>query len=176
MKLTQRNPIYTNFLNRTYTPCIVSSHEKTQLVQFKQINQDIVSFGASKNKPITDLRLIPGITCACCGTETIGNDEIESFMSEKIYYPANKAMEVIEAGRVYHKAPYMIKELEQFEQRMNKTEKEAFDILKNYSKKYPNKSFTVILNEPEIYNTNLEKLEQLQGKVLWETNNISETM
>lgn len=240
MKIISINPIYSNLINRANTPCNSSPVDNFGITSsVKTLNTDTISFSSRKLKPIKDLRDIPGITCACCGVETIGNDEIDSFMSEKIYYPSGKAMEVIKASgvfnskkmtksqreayeycrvlsvlypddtmsnildyefispkvrirdkqvqekikeiesmckRVYHKAPYMVKELEKFEPRMNKTEKEAFHLLKEYSKKYPNKSFTEILNEPDVFDVNLKKLEQMQGKVLWETENIGEKM
>lgn len=200
---------------------------------------DTVSFGAARAKPVSDLRLIPNITCACCGVETITNREIDSFMGEKLYYPANKALNVITASgvfnkkkitnsqyqaysfcklvsalyegetlsnildreavqekvrllpkdvreniksiekmtrRVFHNSAYMVNELKKFEPRMNKTEKEAFLVLKHYSEKYPNKSFTEIFNEPYVLDTHLEELEKEQGKVLYDIDMLAQTM
>lgn len=78
--------------------------------------------------------------------------------------------------RVFHNSKYMVKELEQFEPRMNKTEKEIFQLIKHYSQKYPNKSFTEIFNEPEVYETNLQKLEHAQGEILFDIDKIAEKM
>ena len=78
--------------------------------------------------------------------------------------------------RVFHDSSYLIKELEQFEPKMNKVEKEAFNILRKYSKIYPKKSFTEIFNEPKLFNKHLLKLERKQGNILWQIDCIAENM
>lgn len=244
MKITAINR-HKYLANTNYTNQTQSSHAGiwrnscSLFLQRYSLPCDSVSFGASRTRPVSDLRLIPNITCACCGAETIPNGEIDSFMEKKIYYPADKAIKVITASgvfnknkltksqyqayefcklvsalyegetlsnildreavqekvrllpkdvreniksietmtrRVFHNSAYMVNELKKFEPRMNKTEKEAFLVLKDYSEKYPNKSFTEIFNEPYVLDTHLEELEKEQGKVLYDADMLAQTM
>ena len=234
MKIQVNNYIFPNiFPNKNRT-----RRNTTACITFQKLSSDTVSFKA-KQKPIYDLRLIPDITCACCGVTTIQNREIDSFMEKEIYFPANEAIKIIEASgvfnkkkltdsqyeaykfckllsklyenqtlsnildreavreklqtlpkdvrvnikdielmtkRVYHNSKYMVDAMSKFEQRMNKSEKEVFQILKENAQRYPEQSFTEIFNNPSIYTVNLKKIELEQGKILWEADQIAEKL
>lgn len=200
---------------------------------------DTVSFQARKPKVVTDLRKIPGVTCACCGDETILNGEIDKFINKELLYPADEALHILKQGgyfrskntpkedmeaynlcklysilvpeeplpmvldkppikaliqlqpnkvkksilkvqdmskHLYHDAEYMINALEKFAHQMHKTEKEVFEILKDESKRNPQKTFTEILSNPRVKDYHLKKLEKEQKKVFKDVEYIASQM
>ena len=234
MKILINSPIFPNIIPNIKT----KQRNNTTRYTLQNLERDTVSFKA-KQKPIYDLRLIPNITCACCGVNTIQSREIDSFMEKEIYFPADEAIKIIEASgvfnkkkltdsqyeaykfckllsklyenqtlsnildreavreklqtlpkdvrvnikdielmtkRVYHNSKYMVDAMSKFEPRMNKSEREVFQILKENAQINPEQSFKEIFNNPSVYTVNLKKIELEQGKVLWEADKLSENL
>lgn len=95
-------PIISNNLYKNISPlCFDKSQSQMQFVTAPMAS-DVVSFSAKNKKAITDLRFIPGITCACCGVETIPNPEIDKFLNKEIYYPAEKALNILKTAGYFN--------------------------------------------------------------------------
>lgn len=219
---------------------ITNRNNTTALPNITRSNEcDTISFQARKPKVVTDLRKIPGVTCACCGDETILNGEIDKFINSELLYPANEALNILRLGgyfrskntpkedmkaynlcklytilvpdeplpmvldktpikaliqlqpnkvkksilkiremskNIYHDAEYMVNALEKFTPQMHKTEKDVFEILKDESKRQPQKTFTEILSNPRVKDYHLKKLEKEQKSVFKDVEYIASQM
>ncbi len=151
MKIQVNNYIFPNiFPNKNST-----RKNTTACITFQKLSSDTVSFKA-KQKPIYDLRLIPDITCACCGVTTIQNREIDSFMEKEIYYPANEALNIIEATGVFNK------------KKLSSSQYEAYEFCKLLSKLYKDQTLSNILDREAVN----QKLQTLPKDVVESINDI----
>ena len=104
------------------------------------LSKDTVSFSGKKVKEITDLRLIPHITCACCGQETIPNNEIDEFLTKRIFYPAEESIRVLKQAGMLNRKKASVSQIE------------ALTLLEAYAKFYSNESITSILSKDHVKN------------------------
>lgn len=99
---------------------------------------DTVSFRAKKPKVVTDLRKIPGVTCACCGDETILNGEIDKFLNKEIFYPADEALNILKQGGYFRS------------KNTPKEDMEAYNLCKLYAILVPNEPLSMVLEKAPI--------------------------
>lgn len=149
-----------NIYNKTY----YYKTEQKSLFLHSQINKpafDTVSF--KRKKEITDLRLIPNITCACCGDETIPNPAIDKLFHEEMFYPADEAIDILKKSGYFKK------------KNMTKSKETALHFCETYSKLYKGLYVKDIFERESIrelircYDSetreNIANIESMMGKV-----------
>ena len=106
----------------------------------KSLRTDTVTFSAKHQKFIKDLRLIPDITCACCGEKTIPKPEIDKFMNTQIYYTGKKALTILKKAGYFNPS------------KMTVDESEAYTFCKLCTSLYGNETLQEILDKNDIKN------------------------
>lgn len=78
-----------------------------------------------------------------------------------------------ETKTIAHSSTYLIEKLSTYEDKLNTTEKKCFNILKKLTQKYPNLTFSQMINIPEVKEFYLTKLEKEQEKIWQKINKLS---
>lgn len=141
------NPIAKNYPQKrqTYNVAIFEQPKDTVSISFK-----------SKRHTVKDLRLIPNITCACCGDETIPSRDVDKFMNEKICYSAQEAINILEkAGYFKSKKPLVFDD-----------NNKALIFCKTFANIYPKDTLENILTKKDVVEIEKDLDENTKNKII----------
>lgn len=116
-----------------------ANHLHDSLSSITEHSFDTVSFKKKQQGIfINDMREIPDLPCACCGTKMLRNSAVNKFLNDKIYYPASISLRRIKSEHLFN------------ESKASSEMQEAYSYLKDYADLNPKMTMDEILTKSTV--------------------------